>query len=77
MVSANIVAPITETITGEALTWIVMIYLIALLIVQVLSAAVGKSSKLQRLGRYLSVGTVPLLFVFLLKMALRGLEAFS
>lgn len=71
---AIIVVSITGAAMGAAFTWTVIIYLVALVVAQALSTAVGKRSKLQTLGRYLSVGTIPLLFVFLLRMILEVLE---
>lgn len=73
----TIIVPIATEVTAERLTLSGIIYLVILLVVQALSIAAGERSKLRPLGRYLSVGTIPLFFVFLLAMILKGLEAFS
>jgi hypothetical protein len=74
----TILVPIKETMAAQ-FTLIVIIYLAALAVAQALSTTVGKRSKLQRLGRYLNIGMIPLLFVFLLRMTLevvKVVEAF-
>ena len=52
-----------------------MICLIAFLVAQELGGTVPEGSKLHVLGRYLTVGVVPLLFVFVLLLGIRVLEA--
>ena len=69
------IIPMAAAAIAAALSEIAMIYLVALLVAQALSAALGKRSKLQPLGRYLSGGTIPLLFPFLLIVTIEGLEA--
>ena len=61
---------------SAVLIWIVMVYFVALLLAQALGTAVEERSKLRPLGRYLTVGTIPLFFVFLLTLTLRVLESF-
>ena len=75
MAPATMIIPMATAAIAVALSEIAMMYLVALLVAQALGAALGERSKLQPLGRYLSVGTIPLLFPFLLIMIIEGLEA--
>ena len=75
MAPAIIIVPMTTAAIATVFSEIAMIYRVAILFAQGLSSALAERSTLRLLGQYPSVGTIALLFPFVLIVIMEGLEA--